>query len=363
MTSRERIKAIFEKKPVDRFGFWLGNPADDAKDIYYKYFGIEDKQVHKKVDGDLLYTTKSGHADLELNLKLKSDFMWLSPELDPASSWKHPERTPMWDVTGGKKKESLNDPGIFGNCEDVKKIEKFNWPDPKYLDFKSTIENIDEARAAGLAVLGGMWCPFFHVMADFFGMENYFFKMYSNPEVIEAATERIIDFYLAANKRVIEEMGDKIDAFFFGNDFGSQCDLMISPEMFDKFIKPYFKKIINQLKFYNKKVVLHSCGSIIRIIPELIELGIDGLHPLQAKAKGMDAENLVKEFGNSIVFIGGVDTQELLPFKTPKEVREEVLRLKKIFKQGFIISPSHEAILPHVKIENVIAMSEAATEN
>ncbi|MGI6113416.1 MAG: uroporphyrinogen decarboxylase family protein [Mahellales bacterium] len=364
MDGRERIKAIFNKEPVDRTGFWLGNPADDTKKIYYEYFGIKDDLAeldNSHEDDTVLLTKKSGRADLELGLKLGNDFMWYSPELE-LSSWKHPEGKPMFDVLGGKPRESLSQPGIFAECENVKEIEDFPWPDPKYLDFSSTIKKIDEAREHGLAIFGGMWMPFFHVLADFFGMDNYFMKMYTHPKVVEAATERILDFYLEANKRCLDAMGSKLDAAFFGNDLGSQLDLMISPDAFKRFILPGIKRIVEQAKSYNLKVVLHSCGAITKIIPMLIDAGIDGLHPLQAKAKGMDAQSLAREYGNDLVFIGGVDTQDLLPFGTPEQVKAEVRRLKKIFGQGFVVSPSHEALLPNVSPENAIAMSQAALE-
>jgi uroporphyrinogen decarboxylase len=107
---------------------------------------------------------------------------------------------------------------------------------------------------------------------------------------------------------------------------------------------------------------MHSCGAISDIIPDLIDFGIDALHPLQAKAKGMNAENLVKDFKNDLVFIGGIDTQELLPLGTPAQVEEEVKRIKGIFGENYIVSPSHEALLANVNIENVLAMRNAAIE-
>lgn len=196
----------------------------------------------------------------------------------------------------------------------------------------------------------------------FFGMENYFVKMYTDPEVIHAATRHIVDFYLETNKRYLQMAKPYLSAAFFGNDLGSQRDLLISPECFDTFILPYMRELIDQMKGMGLKVAVHSCGSIDRIIPRLIDAGVDILHPLQAKAANMDAEHLAREYGGKITFLGGVDTQELLPFGTPRQVREEVLRLRDLFKGDFIVSPSHEALLPNVSFENVMAMSRAAKE-
>lgn len=157
-------------------------------------------------------------------------------------------------------------------------------------------------------------------------------------------------------------MGNRLTSAFFGNDLGSQLSLLVSNEFFDRFIAPFMKKLIEQMKSYSLKVTMHSCGAVFDIIPRLIDLGIDALHPLQAKAANMQPEKLAREFKNDLVFIGGVDTQELLPFGTPQEVKDEVHRLKDIFGSRYIVSPSHEALLENVSIENVVAMSEAAAE-
>lgn len=339
MNGKERTRALFNRKPADRPGFWLGNPVDETKKIYYRYFGANN--------------------DEELGLKLGNDFMWIPAEWE---AWKHPEGKPMFDVLGGENRKSLNQSGVFAECEDIREVEAFDWPDPDYLDFNSTIKLVDSANAKGMGVVGGMWTAFFHIVADFFGMENYFVKMYTHPEIVEAVTEKVVDFYLEANRKCFEAMAPKLDAFFFGNDFGSQEDILISREMFNKFVLPGFKKNIELAKSFGLKVMLHSCGAISKVIPTLIDAGIDALHPLQAKAKGMEAEKLTAEYKDSLVFVGGVDTQQLLPFGTPGQVKEEVRRLKKVFGDFFVVSPSHEALLPNVSPENVIAMQEAAVE-
>ena len=104
------------------------------------------------------------------------------------------------------------------------------------------------------------------------------------------------------------------------------------------------------------KVIYHSCGSIIRAIPMLIEAGVDVIHPIQALAKGMQPENLKEKFGGTVSFCGGVDTQELLPNGTPEQVMEKVKYLRTLFPTGLIISPSHEAIQSDVPPANIKAM-------
>jgi uroporphyrinogen decarboxylase len=117
---------------------------------------------------------------------------------------------------------------------------------------------------------------------------------------------------------------------------------------------------VDLAKRFNKKVLLHSCGAISEFIPLLMDAGIDALHPIQARATGMDAESLSKNFGSRLVFVGGVDTQDLLIHATPEQIKAEVRRLKKTLGPRYIVSPSHEAILPNVPLENIMAMSQAA---
>jgi len=335
MSGCERMRAIFAGG-ADRCGFWHGNPHPDTLPAYLSFFGAAD--------------------DTELSLILGDDFVWIWAD----AGWQHPEGRPMFDVLGGQERRSLNQPGVFAEATSVEEVEAFEWPDPAYLDFAPVRARIAQARAHGLCIFSGLWSPFFHVVADFFGMENYFIKMYTHPAVVEAVTEHVVHFYLEANAQFFAEVGDAIDVFFFGNDFGTQQDLLISPKLFRKFVLPYFIKLTMQAKGHGYRVVVHSCGAIERVIPWLIDAGVDGLHPLQALARGMDAETLARKYRGSLTFIGGVDTQRLLPSATPDEVRAEVRRLKTLFGPQYVVSPSHEALLPNVPPENVRAMAEEA---
>jgi uroporphyrinogen decarboxylase len=208
----------------------------------------------------------------------------------------------------------------------------------------------------------GFWMPFFHDLMDLLGMENYFVKMYTHPEVVKAATDHVCGFYYEANERFFERAGDLVDGFFFGNDFGTQEDLLISPELFDEFVLPWFIKFTKLAHDHGYQVILHSCGSVFRVIDRLINAGVDCLHPLQARAQNMDAATLASKFKGRIAFLGGIDTQELLNHGTPDEVKADVRRVKALLGPNLIVTSSHEALLPDVPPENVQAMAEAALE-
>jgi uroporphyrinogen decarboxylase len=338
MTGRERFYAIVERRS-ERSGFWHGDPNPASIGKLYAHYGVNN--------------------DFELGLKLGAHCRWVMPE--KYGFWTNREY-PMFDVSGGKKRRSLGESGVFAETEDLAEVEAFHWPELKYVDYSGTLEEIDKTIAAGQAVLSGSWSCFYHNACDFFGMENYFMKMHTDPLVVDAVTRHIVDFYLEANEGLFKLAGNRIDAFFFGNDFGSQLDLLISPEHFDRFVMPHFREFTEQAHRHGYKVVLHSCGSIDRVIPRLIDAGVEVLHPIQAMARNMDAESLAKKYKGRIVFMGGVDTQRLLPFGKPEEVKAEVRRLRELFGPNFIVSPSHESILPNVSPENITAMAEAAAE-
>jgi uroporphyrinogen decarboxylase len=197
---------------------------------------------------------------------------------------------------------------------------------------------------------------------DLFGMENYMMNMYANPAVVHAVTDKVCSFYYQANELFYEAAGTLIDGFFFGNDFGTQLDLICGPKQFDEFIMPWFKKFTDQAHRHGYQVILHSCGSIYKVIDRLIAANVNCLHPLQAKAVNMDAETLAREFKGKIAFMGGIDTQDLLVNATPQQIKEDVRRVKKLLGPNLIVSPSHEAILPNVPPANVQALAEAALE-
>ena len=336
MSRRERVRAIIAGQPADRCGFWLGNPHADTWPILHAYFGTR--------------------TELELRTKLGDDYRWLCPQFYPGA-WKDPKSRDMFPPILG---EDHGKHHPFADCESADRVEDFPWPNPDYLDFGPCLADL--ATAGDIYRASGMWSCFYHHVMDLFGMENYMLKMYTNPDVVDAVTRKVCEFYLEANERFYDKAGREVDGFFFGNDFGTQLDLICSPAHFDRFIMPWFRKLTDQGHAHGYQVILHSCGAIRKVIDRLIAPGVDCLHPLQALAKNMDAATLARDFKGRISFLGGIDTQQLLVHGTPKEIAEDVRRVKRLLGPRLIVSPSHEALLPNVPPENVRAMAEAAAE-
>ena len=337
MSRRELIKNIIARKRVDRCGFWLGMPHTDTWPLLHRHFGTASEE--------------------ELRVKLGDDCRWICPQFY-SDVYKDPQGRELFDAGLDRAKHAA--PPLAA-CETVEQVEAFAWPKPEYLNFDACLRDLEQA--GDVYRMSGFWTCFYHNLGDLFGMEEYFVKMYTHPEVVKAATDKVCEFYYAANEKFFKEAGELVDGFFFGNDFGTQQSLICGPEHFDCFIMPWFRKFTEQGHRHGLQVILHSCGSVFDVIERLIEAGVDCLHPLQAKARNMDAVTLAREFQGRISFLGGIDAQDLMTNGTPEEVYADVQRVKRLLGPNVIISPSHEAILPNVPPENVEAMAKAVYED
>jgi uroporphyrinogen decarboxylase len=164
--------------------------------------------------------------------------------------------------------------------------------------------------------------------------------------------------------RSLDLVGDRVDVVFLGDDLGTQLGPQVSPELYRKYIKPQHRRIFDVYHAKSKaKVLLHSCGSVAALIPDLIEIGVDILNPVQVRASGMDPAKLKREYGRDLTFWGGVDTQEVLPRGKVADVWAEVgLRIRQMGSGGGYVLNSVHNVQPDVPPENVVAMFEAARE-
>jgi uroporphyrinogen decarboxylase len=337
MNSRERIRNIIAGRPADRCGLWLGNPDAASWPALHAYFGTRTEE--------------------ELRRKLGDDVRWICPQFFPGS-YREPGGGSMFGA--GLNKKAHGEAGPLAGCEDAREVAKFPWPNPDYLNFDACLDAL--RKAGDVYRASGLWTCFYHNVMDLFGMEDYMVKMYTHPEVVQAVTDRVCGFYYEANERFFAAAGGEVDGFFFGNDFGTQLDLICGPAQFDQFIMPWFARFTRQAHDHGYQALLHSCGAIHKVIDRLIAAGVDCLHPLQALAANMDAGTLARDFKGRIAFMGGVDTQQLMVHATPDEVQAEVRRIKCLLGPRLVVSPSHEALLPNVPPANLEAMALAALE-
>lgn len=341
MNSLERFYATVNREPVDRPAAWLGMPDIFAQPALFKHYGVENFHELKLAVGDDFYAVEVPYESPNASA-IYAAFDW------------------YMDGNVDAEERTLTTPGCFADAEELEDLEFFQWPDPaKYIDVEECKRRVALAPDDKVC-LGMMWSAHFQDTCAAFGMENALMNMIANPEIYEAVDAKIMEFYLKANEIFYEATKGRLNAVLIGNDMGSQRGLMLSPDMVRRFIIPGCKKLVEQAHSYGLKVIYHSCGSIVDIIPDLIEAGVDIIHPIQALAAGMEPQGLKEKFGDKVSFCGGVDTQDLLVNGTPEDVKNKVKELRTIFPTGLIISPSHEAILPDIPPANIQALFDEA---
>ncbi|MGM0366651.1 MAG: uroporphyrinogen decarboxylase family protein [Actinomycetota bacterium] len=189
------------------------------------------------------------------------------------------------------------------------------------------------------------------------GMDNMLMDLVTNQEYAQALIGNIGEFMVAFCKRNLESIGKKIDLYGIWDDFASQEGLMLSPELWRKYYKPWDEKIIEIAKKYDLLVCFHICGNCRAVLPDLIEMGVDILDPVQTSARDMELDGLKKEYGKDLCFHGGLDIQGFLPRAAPSQVREKVVSIKDMFdgQGGLILGPSHY-ITNDTPTENILAI-------
>jgi uroporphyrinogen decarboxylase len=189
------------------------------------------------------------------------------------------------------------------------------------------------------------------------GMEALLVDVASNPGFVHRLLEGIAGYILGTMAILFERF--RFDAIAVSDDYGTQSGMIIDPRDWRRLVKPRLAEIYALARRRGRAVFHHSCGDILPIVPDLIEIGLDILHPIQPEA--MDVQHLKREFGRELTFCGGLGTQRLLPRGTPEEVRGEVRRLKELMGRGggFILEPGI-TVQADVPLENIVALIEEA---
>ncbi len=276
---------------------------------------------------------------------------------------------PGKDIFGVVWEPEENQSGVYNEialhplaeAKTVKEIEDYDWPSLDWFDFshlKDEIAKINrEEKYAVMFFAGGAFESPWYMR----GLERFLMDLVECPDIAEAICFRVTDFYLKRALRAIEASGGQIDIIGSGGDIGTQRGMMLSPDLWRKHIKPYSSSLIRTFKDMGLVTFYHSCGSIVPVIKDFIEMGLDILDPVQPKAVGMEPEFLKENFGRELVFHGGIDVQELLPFGTPEDVEKETAVLIKTlgFDGGYIVSPAH-AIQGDTPAKNILAVYDTA---
>lgn len=241
------------------------------------------------------------------------------------------------------------------------------WPDPhdpaRYSGLQASTERL--YLDSDYALIG---CPAFNSVWEraylLCGFARMLEGLLTEPEFVQSVFRKITDIILAQLNLFLDATGPYIEVVKIGDDLGAQDNALMSPAAYRRMLKPYHQEIFECIHRRSPaKVFLHTCGSVINLLPDLVEAGVDILNPVQVSAKNMDTAVLKSRFGDKLVFWGAIDTQHVLPHGSVEDVRAEVRRRICDLAPGggYVVAPVHN-VQADVPAENVIAMYTEARQ-
>ena len=224
---------------------------------------------------------------------------------------------------------------------------------------------IEERLKTDKAFLIGVGCNLFEWGTFLRRIDNFLMDLYMDPLNVHRLLDKLMERHMDFLSKICESVGDIVEIIKFGDDLGTNTGPFMPNEIYNEFFGPRHKVLCDYVKANSSAhTMLHCCGGIYELIPELINAGFEILNPVQINAVNMEPERLKKEFGNEITFWGGgVNTQSILNRGTPQQVKDHVKHNIEIFSKGggFVFTTVHN-ILPDVPPQNIVAMFEAVEE-
>ena len=333
MAPRDLVMAALRHQETGRLpcNFMFSPPAERA---LREHYGVEDLQEHLGIGlflfgcaGKPLYASPD-----EFGPTITDEWgvVWATSYIDRGYPVRHP----------------LTNPSLAG----------YDLPDP--LDPKrwAPVEELDLTDRADftVAVVGDLWERAHFVR----GLDALLMDLHSAPEFVHELLDRICEYCLATLERMARLRPDGV---FVSDDYGFQDRLMMSPASWRTFVKPRLGRLLAAAQKHGLRAMLHSCGNVSAIVPDLLDLGLDILHPIQPEA--MDVLALKREYGRDLTFCGGVSTQQTLPFGTPEDVRREVVLKAETLGAGggYILEPGI-TLQADVPLANLVALVETARD-
>jgi len=339
INSRERILTALRHESPDRVprNFWAEPPTWNR--LFAHVGHRESERILDELKIDLRSLQVNGPPEREVADGLFRNF-WGEQYIYRQTEW-------------GPMREDVK--GALFDAKTLGDLEAFDWPSPDQFDYSGLPEQV--RRLDDYALLYG-FADIWERPALVRGLENMFIDMCERPDWVHFLGRKFTDFYREDYTRAAEMTGGRIDLFLLISDLGSQKGPLISRKMFQQFVVPYIREMCDLIHSFGAKVLYHSCGDMRYFIPDLIELGVDVLDPIQPIGS-MKPEELKAEYGERLCFHGGIDVQKILPFGTPQEVRTEARRYCEILGNGggYILSPAH-LFQPDIPPENIFAVYE-----
>jgi uroporphyrinogen decarboxylase len=379
MTSKERVKLTLQHQEPDRipldFGATLitGIHVNAYKNLL-QYLGIEKTEfpiMFERPQNAIIHDDVLDRFKVDVRGLIPHEARRIRREDEQYDYY-----TDEWGVTWRKAKNGGKYFDIVGNplpATDISidDLKTFPWPnlaDPARLQgLKARAQEIKSLTGCALVLEGIIGSEIFDGSFYIRGFENFYLDLAGNPDAACYLMDKMLELQLQYWEMALQEVGDEVLIVRVGDDLGEQTRTRISPRMYRKFVKSRHAKLFSSLrKMTNNElyIFLHSDGAIAKIIPDLIEIGVDILNPIQYTATGMDTKSLKQEFGKDLTFWGGViDPQGTLPHGTPQQVKDEVKRHIDDLAPGggFVFCQVHN-YQDDIPPQNIMAVYEALDE-
>ncbi len=367
MTSRERILAAMERRPTDRTPIDFGGGI--ATTIYFTAYERLRKHLGITTEpGTAVARSRTVIPDDAILERFNVDTRFLGLGAYQGGSGRRIDDdhyVDEWGTTWEKRDVHpyMNVDGPFYNkTPDMADLEAHDWPDPDNPGYYDGLrENAQKLHDTGCAVMLNLPVGIVHGCQFVRGYGDWLMDLHRHPEFAARMMDIISDHWVKVAHNALDEVGDLIDLVFFGDDMATQQATLFSPDIYRKLVKPRHARMFGAVKDRGAKLTYHCCGSVEALFDDLIEMGIDAFNPVQVAAKDMEPASLKKKYGDRLTFWGGIDTQSVLPFGTPDEVRENVRHIIDTLGAGggYVLNSVHN-IQPDVPPENIVAMFEEA---
>ncbi len=377
MNSRQRLMTALDHQEPDKVPLDVGGNQTGIHRIAYQkvldYFGLDEEIVIMDVVQQLAAPSETVLQRFGIDTRYVRPGMFLPvPELKEVKPgfWGFTDGFGVtWAMPGHAPGEGLYCDIIGHPLANLKyeDLDYFDWPDGKdATPFKGLREYAQRMHdETDYALVSGITGVVFEICWYMRGFERFYMDMVEEPRYVEKLLDHTLQYWMDFHDTFLKEVGDLLHVVCVGDDIGMQNGPLFSPEIYRKLVKPRQKALYQFIKSKTQaKLWYHSCGSIVELIPEIIDNGVDILNPIQISSKGMNPEELKEQYGKQLVLWGGgIDTQGVFAHGTSDEVRSQVRELMEIFKPGggYVFNTVHN-IQADVPAENIIALWEAAKE-
>ena len=250
---------------------------------------------------------------------------------------------------------------VLAGATSASDLKDYPWPSPDWWDFSALPAMIDRLQQDGPYHVRFRLGSFFEQAWALRGLEQFMLDIVIDPSIPAYIMDRILEVMLKNLKTVLDLAGDRLDMVYTYDDVATQKSLLISPKTWRELVKPRHQKILDLIHSYGKPAMYHCDGAVAPLIPELIDMGVNVLNPIQPDAAGMEPATLKAQYGRQLTFHGGIDIIKTLPRGTTEQVKQEVQARVKVLGEsgGYIMCSSHH-IQPDTPLENVLAMYDPA---